>query len=94
MMSSLYKKIKKIPFINCIPKIEATAVPLAASGSSILAPVAHLLLFINKARGFFHFLPLASLPSSSASRPEALKRRRRHPPQSFYLISGRCINLK
>ena len=39
----MHKYIKKFPFINGIPKIEATAAPLAALGSSILAPVAYLL---------------------------------------------------
>ena len=42
MMSSLYKKIKKIPFINGILKIEATAAPsFAAPGSSILTPATY-----------------------------------------------------
>ena len=46
MMSSLYKNIKKIPFINGIPKIEVTAVPLAALDSSILVALAYLLALL------------------------------------------------
>ena len=69
MTSSLYKKIKKIPFINELSKIEVTVAPhFAASGSSILAPVTYPFAFINKTGGPFHFPPCL-FASSSSSQP-------------------------